>query len=45
MVVIDDSIDSKFNCLTVLGKITKIEPTFEYTELNQIFWEVEQTAY
>lgn len=45
LVVIDDSTDSKFNFLTVLGKITKIEPTFEYTELNQIFWEVEQTAY
>ena len=45
LVVIDDSIDSKFNFLTVLGKITKIEPIFEYTELNQISWEVEQTAY
>ena len=45
LVVIDDSTDSKFNFLTVLGKITKIEPTFEYTELNQISWEVEQTAY
>lgn len=45
LAIIDDSLDTKFNYLTVLGKITKIEPTFQYTELNQISWEIEQTAY